>query len=139
MAAKVSSKILMIKKHVIFVPMLLLLPWFMEHPCLPRVLAMLLLAPYYFICFMGPVYIFRYFIGVMNISQKAVDAIFGLGLAFECSFMAREFVLAFMARGIDGSDMFLIPARVFAATMAAMLALASALRAFNYGYEPDDD
>jgi hypothetical protein len=139
MSAKVSSKILMIKKHVIFVPILLLLPWFMDRPCLPRILTMLLLIPYYFVCFMGPVYIFRYFIAVMGISQKAVDAIFGFGVVFEYSFMAREFLRAFMSEGIGESDMFLVPARVFAATMAAMSALAAALRAVNYGYEPEDD
>jgi hypothetical protein len=139
-AVKVNPKILMVKKFVIFVPALSLLPWFSSAPTLPRIVLTVLFIPYYFICFMGPVYLLKYFIGVMGLSQKAVDVLFGFGLVMECSLLAWGLAdaFAFGSEPIE-SAMFLVPLWVFVRTMAAMSMLAMALAAFGYGAGGEED
>ena len=130
----------MAKKFVVFVPMFALLPWFSAEPSLPRIVMTLLFVPYYFMCFMGPVYLLRYFIGVMGLSQKAVDALFGCGLALECSLLLWGLASAFSGDPASvPSAMFLVPVWVFLRTMAAMAVLAMWFSASGYGVVAEED
>ena len=140
MAAKVNAKILMAKKHAVFAPMVILAPWFFTAPSLPRIVLIMLLIPYYFLCFMGPVYLMRYFIQVMGVGQKAVDLLFGFGLVLEYSLFVHGFFEVFAYGSMSAeSALFLVPLRVFSRTVLAMAMLLMLCGVVGYGKELPED
>ena len=109
-SAKVGNKVLKITKYVVYLPMLLILPAFFNHFSERTLVLLSLLIEFYFVCFMGPIYLLRYLIGKFDFSQKITDIVSSVSLFCMYVFSIVDWIKVFMGHTYNySSALFLVP------------------------------
>ena len=132
---KVEDKILYLLKQVVYIPSLLLLPIFIMNPSCSICLLLCLLIVYYFLCFMGPIYILRYFIQKLNLNQKIVNIFSKFILISMYIFSLLNFgKLLFLKDTFESfpTYIFLIPFFAFLRCVQIMIIAVFGISIFNY-------
>ena len=109
---KIQDKILFYLKQAVFLPIILFLPVFIDQPSCRKIVLLSIVVVYYFLCFMGPVYLLRFLIKKFPLSQKFVDNVSFLGFLFMYIFSVFNWVKVFIGVGESfsfTSSLFLIP------------------------------
>lgn len=109
---KIQDKILFYLKQAVFLPIILFLPVFIDQPSCRKIVLLSIVVVYYFLCFMGPVYLLRFLIKKFPLSQKFVDNVSFLGFLFMYIFSVFNWVKVFIGVGESfsfTSALFLIP------------------------------
>lgn len=109
---KIQDKILFYLKQVVFLPMILFLPIFTENPSCRKIVLLSIVIVYYFLCFMGPVYLLRFLIKKFPLNQRFVDIVSFLSFLF--MYLFSVFNWGKVLVGMDGafsfaSALFLVP------------------------------
>ncbi len=70
---KVNDLVHKIKKYGALLPVFLVLPYFFQNPSISKVNFLMIVIVFYFICFMGPLYLLKFLISKVDLNQKIVD------------------------------------------------------------------
>ena len=124
---KVNSRILFLKKQIVFFPLILLLPLFFFAPSSIYLVNASILIVHYFLCFMGPIYIVRALIDKLSLSQSLVNIFAVISIVCMYFFTFLNWFLFFT--GLDGSytfysALFLIPFLSFIKVLMIILPIA---------------
>lgn len=94
---KIKDKFLFLKKQAVFLPALLFLPIFVFNPSITKITLLTLLSIHYFICFMTPTYLLRYFIKKLNLNQKVVNVFSVISISLMYLFTIFSWISVFIS------------------------------------------
>ncbi|MBD5398588.1 hypothetical protein HDR60_03725 [bacterium] len=131
---KVNDGLVKFKKYGAFLPILFFLPYFIYRPTIAKCNLLMILIVYYYLCFMGPVYIIKYLIEKLDLKQKLVDI-----LSWVCCMVMWiwnvynwSFVFANKSDFNFSSAIFLIPFIAFIRCVEIIVIVCSFILIFNY-------
>jgi hypothetical protein len=136
MAANLNPKILMLEKCLGLIPVVAVMPWFLEAPSLARLVSTCIVSVYYFFCFFGITYLLRYLADTLKLNGKTLNALVLASTAFMYAYSA--YYLFRLLDGRDGdvhieSQLFIFPFVVLVRTMLLTFVLVCVLRLTRYG------
>ena len=131
---KVNSFLIKVKKWIVFLPVLFILPYFLHRPTIAKVQYLSIIIVYYYVLFMGPIKFIEYFIKKLALKQKIVDA-----LSWSCALIMfgwtfYNWIFVFMNKSdFDfASAVFLIPFIAFIACLKIIFSVVAFVIVFNY-------
>lgn len=131
---KVNDLLVKIKKYGAFLPIFFLLPYFVHSPTIAKCNFLMILIVYYYLCFMGPVYIIRFLIKKLQWKQKYVDVFSWMSGMIMYGYTVYNWIFVFMNESEFefASAIFLIPFIAFIKCIEIITIICCLILTFNY-------
>ncbi|MGN0929820.1 MAG: hypothetical protein ACI4N3_04225 [Alphaproteobacteria bacterium] len=131
---KVNNWLIKMKKYGAFLPIFFLLPYFVYEPTIAKCNFLMILIVYYYLCFMGPIYIINYLIKKLDLKQKWVDVLSWICCMVMWLWNVYNWIFVFLDKSdfTFSSAIFLIPFIAFIRCVEIIAIVCSFVEMFNY-------
>ena len=139
---KVQDRVKFIKKQIVYLPILLLLPIFIFNPSEKLILMLLLVIVWHFLCFMSPVYMLKYLIEKAELNQKFTDIVSNTSAVFMWAFTVFDWVKLLAFGNIDWefpAGLFIIPFLSFVKVGLGILCLTLLYKIYIFYKQSNED